>query len=237
MKTRPIRLGLVDSGLSASQEKHVVAGRGFSTDTKEQTIVDALGHGTAVCDVILHYAPKIALYNAQVFEGRGVTTAASVAAAIDWLVQEKVPVINLSLGLREDRAILKEACAKAVAADIILIAAAPAQGRATYPSAYPGVIRTTGDARCAVGEISFLDSVQADFGGCARGISPDQTPPPSQAGQARQAENARVGGASIGTAHVCGQVAAYLQTGGRVSSVREWLVSRADYLHNEHRTA
>jgi len=235
MKTRPMSLGLVDSGLSAGQEKNVVAGRAFLANTTEPMMPDTFGHGTAVCDVILHYTPKLALYNAQVFDGRGVTTAASVAAAIDWLVQEKVPVINLSLGLREDREILKIACAKAAAAGIILIAASPAQGAATYPSAYPGVIRATGDARCAVGEISFLDSLQADFGGCARGISPDQNPPPSQASQARQAGEPNIGGSSIGTAHVSGQVAAYLQTGGRTSSVREWLVSRADYLHNEHR--
>ncbi len=229
MKTRPMSLGLVDSGLSAGQEKHVVAGRAFLANTTEPMMPDTFGHGTAVCNVILHYTPKIALYNAQVFDGRGVTTAASVVAAIDWLVQEKVSMINLSLGLRENREILKEACAKAVAAGIILIAAAPAQGKATYPSAYPEVIRATGDARCGVGEISFLDSVQADFGGCARGISPGLDQKPSD--QAR-----RIGGSSIGTAHVSGQVAAYLQAGGRVSSVREWLVSRADYLHNERRT-
>ncbi|VAX08270.1 hypothetical protein MNBD_ALPHA03-2135 [hydrothermal vent metagenome] len=232
MKTRPMSLGLVDSGLSADQEKHVVAGRAFPENTTEPMMPDALGHGTAVCNVILHYAPKIALYNAQVFDGRGVTTATSVAAAIDWLVQEKVSMINLSLGLREDREILKIACAKAVAAGIILIAASPAQGKATYPSAYPGIIRATGDARCAVGEISFLDSLQADFGGCARGISPNQKPP----SQASQAGEPNIGGSSIGTAHVSGQVVAYLQAGGRASSVREWLVSRANYLHNERRT-
>ncbi|MCF6215852.1 MAG: S8 family serine peptidase [Emcibacter sp.] len=224
MNMMPPRLGLVDSGLSEGQERYVVAGRAFFANTTEPMMPDTLGHGTAVCDVILHYAPKLALYNAQVFDGRGVTTAASVAAALDWLVQEKVSMINLSLGLREDREILKEACAKAVAAGIILIAASPAQGKATYPSAYPGVIRATGDARCAVGEISFLDSAQADFGGCAR------------LDQARHTGRSNIGGSSIGTAHVCGQIVAYLQAGGSISSVREWLVSRADYLHNERRT-
>lgn len=213
-----LRLGLVDSGVSDSQTEYVHA------FMPENVMPDPLGHGTMVCDVILHHAPDIQLYNAQVFDERGVTTARAVAAAIDWLVAEKVDVINLSLGLAKDRRILARACARAVEDGIILIASSPARGTAVYPSAYAGVIRATGDARCDVGEISFLDSGQADFGGCPRSLDP----PPDPA--------LRIGGASMGTAHISGQVAAYLQAGGDRKSVREWLVSCANYVHSEHRT-
>ena len=217
------KLGLVDSGVAGHQMEYVRDACGFKTDATIEVQPDLLGHGTATCEIICHHVPDIALYNAQVFDERGVTTAATVAAAIDWLRQEKVDLINLSLGLASDRPVLREACARAISAGIILIAASPAQGAAVYPSAYDGVIRATGDARCAVGEVSFLDSAQADFGGCPRGINMPKDQPP------------RIGGSSMGTAHISGLVAAYILSGGEKNTVREWLVSQAKYVHNERR--
>jgi len=216
-----VRFGLVDSGLP---DRHsAVAGWHFFAEGRQPVQPDRLGHGSAICDIVKHHAPDILIYNARVFDERGVTTAAAVAAAIDWLADEKVDVINLSLGLRQNRPVLEAACGRALEAGSVVIAAAPARGVKTYPSAYGGIIRATGDARCDVGEVSFLDSSQADFGGCPRGIGSEQDVPP------------RVGGASMGTAHISGQVAAYLRAGGDKNMVREWLVSRAEYRHNERR--
>ncbi|MBL4767423.1 MAG: S8 family serine peptidase [Rhodobacteraceae bacterium] len=224
MTARKIRLGLVDSGVSEHQAGHIKESCGFSPEGVLPVRPDPLGHGTTVCGIIRHHAPDIALYNAQVFDGRGVTTAATVAAALDWLVTEKVDLINLSLGLVQDRAVLKAAVSRAIDAGIILVAASPAQGAAVYPSAYPGVIRATGDARCATGEVSFLDSAQADFGACPRGL------------EALGPQRPRIGGASLGTAHLSGQLAACLRAGGKGENAREWLVSRAKYVHSERRT-
>lgn len=229
MSENPIRLGLVDSGLSQHQAKQVAQECRFIADDfggMHQAPVshDLLGHGSRIADIILHHAPQVALYNAQVFDARGVTTAATIAAALDWLGDQKVDVINMSLGLQMDREILRQACEAALARDIILIASSPAQGAAVYPAAYPGVIRATGDARCAVEETSFLDSDQADFGGCPRGVGMEADHPP------------RNGGASLGCGHISGIVAAFLQQGGEKKQVREWLVSRSKYLHSERRT-
>jgi len=225
MKVRQkIRIGLVDSGLSEPQEMQAVANRCFTGAGGESDPVDRLGHGAAICDIVTHYAPDILLYNAQVFEAQAVTTAAIVAAAIDWLRAEKVDLINLSLGLRHNRPVLEVACQRAQTAGIIMIASAPARGPMTWPAAYAGVIRATGDARCDDGEISFLESEQADFGGCPRAVEPPGNSPPLK------------GGASFGAAHISGQVAACLQAGGNKKTIREWLVSKAKYIHNEHRT-
>ena len=224
MTARQIRLGLVDSGVSERQADPVQGACGFSPEGALPVRPDPLGHGTTVWGIIRHHAPDVTLYNAQVFDGRGVTTAATVAAAIDWLVTEKVDLINLSLGLAQDRTVLKAAVSRAIEAGIILIAASPAQGSAVYPSAYSGVIRATGDARCDTGEVSFLDSAQADFGACPRGLEAPRGPRP------------RIGGASLGTAHLSGHLAAYLQAGGNSEFAREWLVSQAKYVHSERRT-
>lgn len=219
-----ITLGLVDSGTGEHHKGALCAARRFEEEGELPAAIDTLGHGTAICDILLHHAPRLRLYNAQVFDARGVTTAAVVAAAIDWLVAQKVDMINLSLGLAYDREILRRACERAVAANIILIASSPAQGQAVYPSSYAGIIRATGDARCDVADISFLDSKQADFGGCPRPINAPPNQPP------------RLGGASLGTAHISGQAAAYLQSGGAKKTLRDWLVSQAKYVHSERRT-
>lgn len=218
-----VRLGQVDSGLGQNQAGRAVASRCFTNNEPDTVTADPLGHGSAVGDIIWYHAPDILLYNAQVFDASGVTTTAAVAAAIDWLASEKVHMINLSLGLRYNRPVLEAACGRAMAAGIVLIASAPARGAMTYPSAYDGVIRATGDARCDEGEISFLDNVQADFGACPRAVDRPEKP------------RIHTGGASMGTAHISGYIATYLQGGGNKKTVREWLISRAKYFHREHR--
>jgi hypothetical protein len=60
-----------------------------------------------------------------VFDERGVTSALQVAAGIEWLVMRGVRLINLSLGLREDRPALREACAAAQDAGVSLDDEAP----------------------------------------------------------------------------------------------------------------
>ncbi|MOA36453.1 Subtilisin NAT precursor [compost metagenome] len=100
-------------------------------------------------------------------------------------------LINLSLGLRHDRPLLRAACQRALDAGIVLCAASPAQGEAVYPASYPGVLRISGDARCAPGQWSWLGSAQADFGA------------PVTAGG--------LAGASLACATLSGQIARYLQ--------------------------
>jgi hypothetical protein len=102
----------------------------------------------------------------QVFTDAGPTSGAAVAAAIDWAVSRRAALIHLSLGLASDRAVLADAVARALEAGCILVAAAPARGVPVYPAAYAGIIRATGDARCAPGELSCLGP--SFFGACPR---------------------------------------------------------------------
>ena len=148
-----LRIGVVDSGHSAAQRVQVVAGRRFSlvedglaeSDLRD----DPLGHGSAVIEAIGRRAPSALFCVAQVFDQRGVTSALQIATAIDWLVAQDVRLINLSLGLRQDRSLLRDACAAAVARGVLLCASSPAQGEGVFPANYPQVLRVTGDARCA----------------------------------------------------------------------------------------
>ncbi|WP_321925430.1 S8 family serine peptidase [Burkholderia sp. BCC1998] len=164
-----VRVGVVDSGYPPSLSARVVDARRFSLDDAlvlrtGAAEPDRLGHGSAICATLATAAPDATLVVAQVFDARGVTSAAQIAHALDWLLTQQVRVINLSLGVRADRDALRDACAAAVAQRVTVFASSPAQGAPVFPARYPGVVRVTGDARCAPGQWSWLDSAQADFG-------------------------------------------------------------------------
>lgn len=219
-----LRIGVVDSGHSAAQRVQVIAGQRFSLleDGLAQSDVrdDPLGHGSAVIEAISRRAPAAQICLAQVFDQRGVTSALQIATAIDWLVTQGVRLINLSLGLRQDRSLLREACAAAVARGVLLCASSPAQGSPVFPASYPQVLRVTGDARCTQEQWSWLDSAQADFAACVYGTYPGQS------------------GASLGCAALSGHIAGFLleHPGASNAEVIEWLKRSARYRGPERRS-
>jgi subtilisin family serine protease len=187
-----IRIGIADSGVDGAATAQVVARKDFldhaASRSPGTTPRDPAGHGSALAAVIAA-AGEVELLDARIFDASLRTSAAQAAAAIDWLVSEGVQLLNLSFGLREDRAVLREACARAIEAGVVIVASAPARGEPVFPASYPHMLRATGDARCTEGEISWLGTAQADAGGRPR------TP------------CGRVAGASAGCAHVCAALA------------------------------
>jgi hypothetical protein len=189
------RVGLVDSlGLLPGTR---AARRFVRTEAGVEPVdpvADASGHGTRIAEVI-GASGAVEWVLAQVLDDLGRTSADVVAAAVDWCVSEGCDLIHLSLGLAADRSSLAEAIGRAVAHGGLVVASVPARGAVPYPAAYPGVIRATGDARCAPGELSQLGP--GTFGGC-----------PRLAGR-------EGGGASIGAAHVTAVLVAQGSPGER----------------------
>lgn len=210
-----LRVAVVDSGCSAVHAPRVRAAAAFVIGdgglNEVPVIEDVLGHGSRVADILLHGAPQAELLVAQVFRERLTTTAAQVAAAIDWAVANGAQLVNLSLGLREPRPALAQACARAVAAGVVLCAAAPARGQAVYPAAFAGVLRVSGDARCAPGELAAIGSAEIDFGAHVRPLGGSLTG----------------AGASMACAWLSGLAAQYLASGGGVETLRDWLEEKA----------
>jgi hypothetical protein len=226
-----VLVGLADSGVAPELAARVVAARAFRADGEGRIAhaapcPDAHGHGSALARIVLAHAPAARLVNAQLFGAGATASAVAAAAAIDWLVEAGAAVLNLSFGLREDRAALRAACARALAAERVVIAAAPARGAGVFPSSYDGVIRVTGDARCAFAEVSALATAQADFGACVHtGAAP--------------ALHGAIAGASVAVAHATGVVAAALVAGGArgPEAARAALRQAAVYHGPERRTA
>ncbi len=215
-----VRIGLVDSGCRLDQP--IAAKQAFFLENQElvmsETQPDRLGHGSQLLDIILTQAPDITCVVAQVFADRLTTSAAQVAAAIDWLIEQQVQLINLSLGLRQDRPSLRIACAQAVEQGIIVCASTPARGQPVYPAAYSGVLRMTGDARCQPHQFTDLHSPYADYAACVR------------------TTNKAMAGASVGCAYMSGHIARYLSQGGKSEQLHAWLRQQAAFMGPEQRS-
>lgn len=157
----PVKVGIVDSGIEAdlaaaaeAQARMVLEAAG--TVSLQASELDRLGHGSAIARLVLSRAPACRLLPAQVFAAGQPASALAVAAAIDWCVERGARIVNLSLGLFEDRAALRTSCQAAAARGVLLVASRAARGNPTYPAAYPEVLAVSGDARCAENEYTSI---------------------------------------------------------------------------------
>lgn len=216
----PVRIGVVDSGWPQALQERVLAARSFVTEGGDAQ--DRIGHGMRTLQAMAVLAPDARFLVAQVFGEVLRTDMATVARAVDWLVDEGAALINLSLGVRQDYPPLRAACERALASGCLLVASTPARGEPVFPAAYPGAIRVMGDARCAPGQHSALPLPHADFGACV-------LPPDGDRAHA---------GASLGCAHLSGRVAALLAGGVAPQRAAVWqaLVHSAAFHGPERRT-
>jgi subtilisin family serine protease len=149
------RIGLIDSGVDPAHE--VFSGLALHPHGCSGRVVPH-EHGTAVASLMVGRAPAFhgaapgsELYAADVYCGAPTGGAADVVAeAFSWLMQEKVPVINVSLVGPPNR-VLEVVVQRVIAAGHVVVAAVGNDGPAApplYPAAWPGVIGVTGvDAR------------------------------------------------------------------------------------------
>lgn len=159
-----IRLGVIDSGVSEQWLTSSGVAIGEIRDfTGANTFDDQLGHGSAVMAGI--GASNVELWLARVFDDRLTCPVTRIIDALEWLLACDVQLVNMSFGMTRADANFEAAVQALVSRGVVLIAASPAQGAVVYPAGFDGVIRATGDARCGPDQLSFLNSLQADFGG------------------------------------------------------------------------
>ena len=170
---RGFRVGMIDSAIAADAALPTqnLRRRAFGAGPEPDA-----GHGTAVAALLIGgrdparpswsgLVPDADLYAASVFEqhdGRTVASAVAIAAAIEWLVANHVPVVNVSLS-GEANLLLALAAERAAQRGTILVAAAGNSGPTgppAYPAAYPDVIAVTAvDERGQV----FAGANQGDY--------------------------------------------------------------------------
>lgn len=143
-------LGLIDSGVDIAHPvfKDVPIQRHGCSGNE---VPDS--HGTAVASLMVGRAgefhgasPGSTLYAADVYCGVPSGGAVdAIADALEWMVRQRVPVINLSL-VGPPNAVLEAVVRSAVAHGHLLVAAVGNDGPAApplYPASYPGVVGVT----------------------------------------------------------------------------------------------
>ncbi len=149
------RIGMVDTAINT---RHPAFARSHIElkDFAGKEFPAPLAHGTAVAGVLVGSGaglkpllPAAHLYAASVFYPRNEytqgATMINLVRALDWLVEKKVAVINMSLA-GPDNKILALAVGKTLQAGAVIVAAAGNEGPAAppmYPAAYPEVIAVT----------------------------------------------------------------------------------------------
>lgn len=130
MSQRPVRVGIVDSGVNARDAQVVAVEGGVGIRfrdgriERESTWEDRLGHGTAVAATIRGHAPEAALYSIRVFHRTLEAQFEAIVDAIDWGVEERLDLLNLSLGCRNREKEFEAACAHAASRGVAMVCAA-----------------------------------------------------------------------------------------------------------------
>lgn len=105
-------------------------------------------HGTSVASIITGgegIAPAAELFVVRVLDDDGLGNSYDVAQGIVQAVDRGVQIINMSLGVYQDAALLRQAIKYADDHGVIMVAAAGNDGynRMPYPAAYPQVLAVT----------------------------------------------------------------------------------------------
>jgi subtilisin family serine protease len=140
-----VRIAVIDSGVNARHPHITSLVGGLSVrpggGIEEGECSDVLGHGTAVMAAIQQKAPQAEYFAIKVFHSSLRTTADCLLTAIEWAVEHRIDVVNLSLGTRNpDHAARFEALiAKAMAKAVLLVAAREVDAQSCLPGSLPGV--------------------------------------------------------------------------------------------------
>jgi len=147
---RGVRIAVIDSGVHPDHP-HITADRigpgvailrDGTIETGPDAILDKLGHGTAVTAAIQEKAPDALCLPVRVFGDALKTSAAALVAAIRWSIDQRVDLINLSLGSPNaaHEPVFAQVADEAAAAGILLIAAREANEAPCWPGALPQVL-------------------------------------------------------------------------------------------------
>lgn len=145
-----VRIGLLDTGVDVAHpvfHESVIHAWGCGNHPV------AAAHGTAVASLLIGHGdafqgvrPDAELYAADVYCARPTGGAVdALVAAFGWFVQERVPVINVSL-VGPRNAMLESVIASLTAAGYVIVAAVGNDGPASpplYPASYPHVVGVT----------------------------------------------------------------------------------------------
>lgn len=173
---------------------------------------DDVGHGTHVAGTvaaaqnaagIVGVAPRALLYSLKVLGLRVTGLLSDIILALQWVVDQRIQIVNISLGTPTYVQALERAVTNALNAGVVIVAGAGNGGpeAVEYPAAIPGVL--TVGAVTASGQIGPFSSTGPHIDLVAPGVGILSTIPGNRYGVSS--------GTSMASPHAAGVAALYLQ--------------------------
>lgn len=188
-----MKIALIDTGVSENEIGNGIEVRHFSFDDSGKLAEiykePEEEHGTQCFKEIVSNAriTKPQILDLNISDDSGKLRVVSMIAAIEKAIEERVDIINISLGLTAYSKDLYDVCEKAVLNNIVILAAASHKNTISFPADFNNVIcvnvdqkqveniRTTGTAAVAVSMKDYImteNGIEFDFGSssmaCAR---------------------------------------------------------------------
>lgn len=214
MRGEKVRVGIIDTGIEQNHPdlKDNIKEAGGVMDCKN--IDDDNGHGTHVAGIIaaldngigiVGVAPKVEIFSIKAFDQKGRGQVSDIIDALNWCVEKKVHVINMSFGFDMRSRALQRAIRQVHEHNIVMVAAAGNSGgdnSVTYPAKYPEVIAV---AACdSKSNVASFSSSGPEVNIIAPGVDIQST----YIGQSYKVLN----GTSMACPHVTGAVALLLSS-------------------------
>jgi subtilisin/minor extracellular protease Epr len=234
-----IKVAILDSGIDINHtdlRKNIKGGLN-AFDSKNTYADDSPnGHGTHVAGIIsasdnnigvTGVAPSSDIYSIKVLSAYGTSDVDTIIKGLEWSIDNKMQIVNMSFYLLEDSKKLHNVIKKAYNANIILVAAAGDQNdRANYPAAYPEVISV--GATDITNQISHISSnYKVDF--VAPGVNIYSTVKNSSYGY--------LSGTSMAAPHVTGAIVLMLSETKKYDLNRDGKLDQAEVKINLEKSA
>ncbi|WP_150275777.1 S8 family peptidase [Paenibacillus tepidiphilus] len=147
-----VKIGVIDTGADYRHPdlKHSLAA-GVNLLHRGMLPLDDNGHGTHIAGTLaaaggnrgmMGVAPRSLIYPVKAFDHNGSAYVSDIVLGIDWCVQNKIDIINMSFGMKTRSKALHDVVIKAYRAGIAIIASSGNDGKrgGDYPARYPEAI-------------------------------------------------------------------------------------------------
>ncbi len=169
-----VKVAVVDDGICPQHEEvgNISGGIEIELDCNEQIIYksnyfnDSLAsHGTICAAIIKRKAPKVEIYSVKIFGSEMRCDVRILSAAIHWAIDNKMNIVNLSLGTigTDHLTPLWEVCQLACNRRVVIVSAMNARGFISYPAAFPQVISVGSNERYNEYDYTYHPDVRTKF--------------------------------------------------------------------------
>ncbi|MFW3340285.1 S8 family serine peptidase [Aliarcobacter butzleri] len=161
--TKEIFVALIDSGCDfETYEKIAIDVKNNEINIGKQKNIN-FEHGNVIGNIIKD--ENINIYDIQVFNENLSTTPNHVLGALNYLLDKKVDVISMSLGLKTNYKEIENLVNELINKGVTIVSSFPRRGEDfVYPASYNGVIKVTSEGKCMDDKVVVLDKEKLFFG-------------------------------------------------------------------------